>query len=205
MYRVPVAAFFVVMLGACGTVDKVEVLPVATGRQQAAALETSFRFVDERPIGERLTSRSDSRAGEVVRLGDDSLSPSGPELLRAKLHEKLDQRLKGMNVALVQFEVQIYDPPVVLNDAGMQGAGAAAGPLGLLLGALVVGGIQRISNDKTVRVSIVARLGPEEVETRTFGSFKGRVSAGNINEVMTKALDDVVQEFESKLSGMEKR
>jgi hypothetical protein len=172
------------VLAACGTVD-------STKLDVKSAETRIFEFQDHRLPTERETSRT-GKGGEVLtRLGDDRISPSGPALLRAWLHDRGPQTLEGKRVVLEEFLVQVYEPPV----RAMAGA-EAAGLLGLLLGH----GIAATNSPKAVTVRISGTVNGKEFAAIGLRSFKGRVQENDINSVISEALDEATAKIANILA-----
>jgi hypothetical protein len=181
---------------ACGTVESTRV-------NYKVVDSISFRFEDERPIEERLTARTSSVAGRTTLMGDDSISPSGPMLLRSKLGEALSEEISGAKVLLSEFSVQIFEPAAQINEQAFQSAANSvpgAGIAGVLLGRLFVGGIEAVKSEKTVRVRISGAVDAVRFGASTYGTFKGRVTEDNINSVILKALDETVGNIKEELA-----
>lgn len=186
----------VLALVGCGTVGSTK-LDVRTSEPVA------FSFLDERPAEQRATLKSQEMYGELTRLGDDAITPTGPALLKTWLNEKLSTRLAGATVVLREFSVEILDPAVSI-DEGRFGAAMestpGADPVSGLLARWLIGGIESVKSDKTVGVRISGKIRDREFSGRGGGSFKGRVSEDNINSVITQALDAAVADIELLLA-----
>src|SRR2546427_9154168 len=93
----------------CGTVGstKLDVTPPKFA---------AFEVRDERPAEQRTSSKTKESYGEVSRLGDDAVTPPGPELLKAWLGDKIGARLLGRQIVLSEFSVQVVDPAVQINE-----------------------------------------------------------------------------------------
>lgn len=181
----------VLLLFGCGTTGSTRI-------DIAPAKFTAFDIKDARPLDQRVSSKATESYGEISRLGDDAITPSGPQLLKVWLGEKLGERLSGKMIVLSEFSVQIVDPKVTLDEhrfsnamASTPGANAVSG----LLARWLIGGIESVKSDKTVGVRITGTVDSAEFSARGGGSFKGRVSEANINSVITQALDSVVIEI----------
>lgn len=188
---------FIVVLAAllltgCGTAGSTKV-------EVAAATFTAFEIKDDRSTEERASSQTTESYGEVSRLGDDAITPSGPQLLKAWLGDKLGERLSGKTIVLSEFSVQVVDLKVTINERGFGNAMAStpgASPMSGLLARWLIGGIESAKSDKTVGVRIGGKIDNVNFSARGGGSFKGRVSEANINSVITQALDNAATEIE---------
>lgn len=182
------------ILGGCGTASSVR---LAT----QAPIGSSFEFQDQRQDDQRHTRIDRSAHGASTYLGDDSLQPSGPELLRAWLHRQLDAKLKGKEVALLEFTVQIYEPAVVIDDNALQSAAASTpnGYAALPFAGLMILGIERIRSEKSVRVVIQGTVASAEFAVTASEMFRGRVTESNLRETLEKALDQAVAEVDRLL------
>jgi len=178
----------VLLLFGCGTTGSTQINVVA-------AKFTAFDIKDERPLDQRASSKATEPYGEVSRLGDDAISPSGPELLKAWLGDKLGERLSGKKIVLTEFFVQVVDPKVAIDERRLGNAAASAPPVSGLFARWLIGGIDSVKSDKTVGVRIGGTVDGVDFSARGGGSFKGRVSAGNINSVITQALDSAVTDI----------
>ena len=149
----------------CGTVGstKLDVTPPKFA---------AFKIRDERPAEQRTSSKTKESYGEVSRLGDDAVTPPGPELLKAWLGDKIGARLLGRQIVLSEFSVQVVDPAVQINEQGF-----------------------------SIGVRIAGKFDGSDFVARGGGSFKGRVSQANINSVITQALEGAVTEIERLLIG----
>ena len=181
----------------CGTVGSTK-LDVTPPRFAA------FKIRDERPAEQRTSSKTKESYGEVSRLGDDAVTPPGPELLKAWLGDKIGARLLGRQIVLSEFSVQVVDPAVQINEQGFSNAMAStpgANPGSGLLARWLIGGIESVKSDKTIGVRIAGKFDGSDFVARGGGSFKGRVSQANINSVITQALEGAVTEIERLLTG----
>lgn len=183
-------------LAGCGTVDstRIDYKPADT---------MSFRFEDERPVEERLTTKGRSPAGHTTLLADDSITPPGPVLLKAKLSETLGGKISGRKVVLSEFSVQIFEPVAVVNEQAFQSAANSvpgAGIAGVLFGRLLVGGIEAVKSEKTVRVRIAGAVDAAKFEATEYGTFRGRVTEDDINSVILKALDGTASRIRDELA-----
>jgi len=187
-----IAVIAALLLAGCGTVG-------STKLDVAAAKFAAFEIKDDRPIEERESSISRNSYGELSRLGDDAITPSGPQLLKAWLGRKLGERLSGKTIVLKEFSVQVVDPKVTLDGGGFSSAMAAtpaANPVSGLLALVFIGAIESAKSNKTVGVRITGTIDNVEFLASGGGSFKGRVSEANINSVITQALDHAASEIE---------
>lgn len=194
--RIFLVATLSIALVACGTVGSTKI--------DASPKESvSFQFQDERPIDQRLTTKSKSPAGELTFLADDSIEPSGPTLLKTWLSDKFGDGIAGKNVVLLEFSVKVFEPVVAINEQGFQSAANSvpgAGVLGVLLARLLVGGIENATSDKSVGVRISGKIDNSEFSTSANGIFKGRVTESNVNSVILQALDGIVDEVKHALT-----
>lgn len=71
-------------------------------------LETSFVFVDVRPMAQKASGQPIG-VGSDLTLGDDSLNPSTADALRATLELRLHRVLAGKTVTLRSSEVSVSD------------------------------------------------------------------------------------------------
>src|SRR3984893_5629052 len=162
----------------------------------------AFEIKDERPAEQRTSSKTKESYGEVSRLGDDAMTPPGPDLLKAWLGDKIGTRLSGKQIVLSEFSVQVVDPAVQVNEQrfgnamkSTPGANAVSG----VLARWLIGGIESVKSDKTIGVRIAGKFDGSDFAARGAGSFKGRGSQANINSVITQALEGAVTEIERLL------
>jgi hypothetical protein len=169
-------AAILVLLAACGTVESTK---MTVGGDETLI----FDFQDHRPPPERMSARSGTRGEVLTRLGDESITPPGPVLLRSWLHNKGPAALEGRRVVLQEFLVHVYEPPVRAHPAA-----DAAGLLGLLVGH----GIAAATSPKNISVRISGTVDGQEFTAYVIRSLTGRVSESHINSVMREALDSAV-------------
>jgi hypothetical protein len=188
------------LIAGCGTVSSTRI-------DVAAVRPATFEIQDQRPVDARGSFRSSESFGEMIRLGDDAITPPGPELLKAWVADKLGDRLAGKTIVLTDFSVQIVDPAVTIDEQAFNTAMAStpgANALSGLMSRWLIGGIESVRTDKTVGVSIAGSLDGAGFTGRGGGSFKGRVSEANINSVILQALDNAVAEIERLPAGAQR-
>lgn len=109
----------------------------------------------------------------------------------------------GKVIFLREFSVEIYDPDAVVNEQQYSNAASStpgAGILGVLLGRILVGGIESARMQKTVTVRINGSVGEKEFSSRESGDFRGRVTEDDVNSVIVRTLDAVVAEIDKNNS-----
>jgi hypothetical protein len=178
------AAFALALaLTACGTVESTKL--------DVKSTETRiFEFQDHRLPAARETTRTGRDGDVLTRLGDDRLSPSGPALLRAWLHNKGPAALEGKRVVLEEFLVQVYEP--LPMTAGMEVAG--------FMGLLVAHAIAATDGPKVVTVRISGTVNGMEFAAMRLRDFKGRLQEREINSVITEALDEATAKIANILA-----
>jgi len=186
--RLIAVTLIVMTLQGCGTVGstKLNMQPVQS---------TVFEFQDQRPDDQRVTVKHQGPNGEITQLGDDAISPPGPDLVRSWLNNKLSSQLAHKKVVLDEFSVQILDPKVAINEQGMDQATAGADPISSLFARWVIVGIESARSGKTVIVQITGKIEKQEFTGSGRENFKGRVTESNINSVIVQALDAVISDI----------
>jgi hypothetical protein len=145
-----------------------------------------FKFQDERSAENRSTRVDENVTGVNKFFGDDTLSPDAPTLLKAWLHNNMAADLKGRQVTLNEFVVNIYDPAVTLSEPGLAAAG------GGVFGALLIRGIESSRSDKIVYVRIKGKVDNEEFSVVGTNKYQGRVSDENVQTTLVETLDKAV-------------
>jgi hypothetical protein len=173
-------AFFLV---ACGSTSAVKLSPKIAVQ---APETTGFRFQDERPAEERLSRVVEGHTGVNKYFGDDTLSPDAPTLLRAWLYNNMGAELKGRQVTLSEFVVNVYDPAVTVNQAGLAAAGGGA------LTALFIKGIESSRSEKIVHIRIQGKIDSEAFAVVGSDKYQGRVSDENVQATLVQTLDKAV-------------
>jgi hypothetical protein len=170
-------------LAACGSTSAVKLSPKVAVQTPET---TGFRFVDDRTAETRI-SRVEKNNGSVNNyFGDDNLSPDAPALVKAWLHNNLAAELQGRQVTLVEFVVNVYEPPVTLNEAGLAAAG------GGIFTALLLKGIEGSRIEKIVHISVQGKVDAEPFFVIGSERFRGRVSDENVQTTLVATLDKVV-------------
>lgn len=179
--------FIAMLLSACGTTTSVHY-------DAQIPASTSFSFRDERPPVERHSRQERNLLGTTLYFGDDTLTPAGPELLKAALESRLHANLHGRTVSLNEFTVYVYDSAAPFGSDRLHGAsslpsGYAAAPF-----AGLISGIDKVRNDKIVRVRIKGSVDLAGFSTSTADTYRGRVTEQNIRTTLSKALDAAASE-----------
>ncbi len=162
------------------------------------AQSTVFDFQDQRPEDQRISTKFHGSSGEITQLGDDAVSPSGPDLVKTWLSNKLSSRLVRKKIVLQEFSIRILDPKVVINEQSMDHAVAStptADPISPLLARWFIIGIEGARSEKMVSVQIAGKIGEQEFTGGGRESFKGRVTESNINSVIIQALDAAISDI----------
>jgi hypothetical protein len=178
--------FVCLLLAGCGTVTSVRYDMPLPGT-------TSFVFKDERPPESRQSQHGKSANANLVYFGDDNLSPSGPELLKAALESHLQAELKGKTVTLKEFTVMVYDsamPPD--RDRQKTAADTPGGYAAAPFAGLFMGGFERARSDKVVRVLVRGNVDRAEFSTTSSDTYRGRVSERDVQTTLSKALEKAV-------------
>jgi hypothetical protein len=178
-----------VLVAGCGTTGS-----VALSIPQTVA--PSFQLQDERPLEQRTSHTDAAPSGTTVFYGDDNLSPGGAEIVRRALANGAGRELSGKTVKLLQLFVYVSEPSVSL-DGGRFGTAASsvhnASPVGVVLAAPVILGIENLKSQKTVNVVIRGSVGDAVFVADQAQRFRGRVTEANIQSVLVLALDQAVQ------------
>jgi Asp-tRNA(Asn)/Glu-tRNA(Gln) amidotransferase B subunit len=194
-----VSIIFCLCLCACGTTSSVK---IATQQPD----KTEFAFQDQRAADQRLSRTLNSIAGQNSYFGDDNLSPSPPELLKAWLHNKLAAQLKDKQVTLLEFVVNVYDPAVSV-DMDRVNANARVTPNGAALAPLTglfIHGIESVTSEKVVQVKIQGKVQTDEFSAVESENFRGRVTESNIQTIIIRALDKAVADVKLLMSAQQK-
>ncbi len=188
--RLIATVLIVVILQGCGTAGslKLNLQPIQS---------TVFEFQDQRPEEQRITAKYHESSGEITQLGDDAVSPSGPDLVKTWLNNKLSSQLAQKKVVLKEFSVRIFDPTVSIDEQRFEQSTASSGadPISSLLARWIITGIESSKSEKAVSVQIAGKIGDQEFTGSGRGSFKGRVTESNINSVIVQALDAVISDI----------
>ncbi len=180
-FVLPVSLTF--FLVACGSTSAVKLSPKIA---VLAPETTEFRFQDERSAENRSTRVVDDVTGANKYFGDDTLSPDAPTLLKAWLYNNMAAELKGRQVTLSEFVVNIYDPAVTLSEPGLAAAG------GGVFAALLIRGIESSRSDKIVYVRIKGKVDNEAFSVVGTNKYQGRVSDENVQTTLVEALNKVI-------------
>jgi hypothetical protein len=183
LVRLALAVFVALCLVACGSTSAVKLSP----KLAVKAPETiEFKLQDERSAENRSTRVDEDATGVNKYFGDDTLSPDAPTLFKAWLHNNMAAELKGRQVTLNEFVVNIYDPAVTLSEPGLAAAG------GGVFAALFIRGIESARSDKIVYVRIKGKVDHEAFSVVGTNKYQGRVSDENVQTTLIETLDKVV-------------
>ncbi len=174
-------------VASCGTTSSVK-LSIAPPER------INFQFSDERPIGERISRTQDSEAGTTSYYGDESISPSPPDLFKSYMAKNLSELLSNKNVKLTSFLVSASDPRLAIDpDRYFDAVNSVpnANPLGAILALPLILGIESIKSQKIVSVHIRGALNDQEFSTVCSDSFRGRATENNVQTVILACLDKV--------------
>lgn len=188
--RLIATILIVVILQGCGTAGSIKLDLQPT---QSAV----FEFQDLRPEEQRITTKYHESSGEITQLGDDAVSPPGPDLVKTWLNNKLSSQLAQKKVVLKEFSVRILDPSVSIDEQRFEQSTASSGadPISSLLARWIITGIESSKSEKKVSVQIAGKVGDQEFTGSGRGNFKGRVTENNINSVIAQALDTVISDI----------
>jgi hypothetical protein len=183
------------LVAGCGTISSIK---------SAARLpeKISFAFRDERP-SEQKNSRTDSSGyGRVLYFGDDRVSPTGPELLKASLEMRLHEMLAGKTVSLSAFNVYVHDAGASLDRKHLNAFAAATpgGYAGAPFAGLLLGGVEKAKTDKkTVRIQIRGTVDRVEFASDTADTYSSRITEEDMQATLSKALDEVTLQVQHLL------
>lgn len=192
-----IAALVTIILTACGTASSVRV-------GVAPYENVTFDFVDSRPLKERPSQTVDSPVGLTSWFGDDKLIPAPPDLFKSYMAAKIGDVLTGKTVTLTAFRVTAANPNASLDATRLQMAGGSvpnANPVGLLLAAPVILGIESIKGEKMVIVDIRGNVSGQEFSSICSDFFRGRTTEDNIRSVMLSCLDAAAGKIKKRISG----
>ena len=164
---------------------------------------TSFAFEDKRPSKQRASGKEILGNSVTTTLGDEAIIPPSPKLVRTWLQQSLAAPLQGKQVELRNFITEIVEPGTAGIDEGRFASSVAtvpgANPLSALLARGLIGGIESAKNTKTVRVEIEVAVNGKAIYVRWSEKYQGRVTERNVNEVIQKILDILVQHLRTGL------
>ena len=178
----------VMLLSACGTTSSVKMAVQVPDK-------TSFVFRDERPAEQKISRTDTSSSGVTESYGDDKLFPPATEMLRAKLQEKLGTQLGGKTVSISTFNVRVFDPVVSVDTKGLNSAvasvrgGYAAAPLA----GVLVYGIEKIKNEKSVDINIEGTVDIVPFSSVVSDRYRGRVSEDNLRTSLLHAFEKLTE------------
>jgi hypothetical protein len=174
------------VLSACGTTSSVRVMVPVMER-------VAFNFSDARPPEERRSRIEESKFWTTSYYADETLSPAAPELFKHFLAAKLNDALSGRSVKLIEFSVMASDPRVFINNNIDLAAGFTPkpNPLGVMLAAPFILGIESIKSQKRVAVKIRAAVNEQEFSSQCSGAFRGRATEENIRSIVLDCLQKI--------------
>ena len=186
-----VLVFLAMALSACGTTTSVK-LAIKTPDK------TSFIFRDERLPEQKISRTDNSSLGATMIYGDDKLSPSVTEMLRAKLHERLSTQLEGKTVFLAKFYVRVFEPTasVDFNRLNTAAASVPGGYAAAPLAGLLILGIENIKSEKIVSIDIEGTVDNTKFTTSVSDSYRGRVTEENMRTSLQHALEQFTTELQ---------
>jgi hypothetical protein len=180
-----------ILLAGCGTISSI--------RSGARLPEsTSFAFRDDRPPAERQSRTDRSRYGKVLYFGDDRVTPSGPELLKASLESRLHAMLAGKTVSLSEFNVYMHEGGASLDPDRLSAVAASTpgGYAGAPFAGLLIRGVEKTRSDKTVRIQIKGKVGLAEFSSSTADTYRGRITEEDMQATLSKALDEATAQVQ---------
>lgn len=188
-----ISIFAAVVLASCGTTSSVRV-------NFSVSDSMAFQLFDARPDEERKSRTEESTGGVTSFYGDEKLSPSAPDLLKSYLTANLADKLSGKVVKLKAFNVSAFDPKVTIDSTRFSNAVNSvpnANPLGVMLAAPVIFGIESIKSQKYVSVNIHGSVDEKEYSSQCSNSFRGRVTEDNVRSVVLTCLEQFSGDIES--------
>ncbi|MDD5249116.1 MAG: hypothetical protein PHY45_09030 [Rhodocyclaceae bacterium] len=132
--------------------------------------------------------------GVTSFYGDETLSPAAPDLFKSYLAVNLNEALSGKSVKLTAFSVSASDPKASLDGKNFNNAAGSvpnANPLGVMLAAPLILGIESIKSRKQVVVQIRAAVSDQEFSSQCSNSFRGRATEDNIRSVVLACLEQI--------------
>jgi hypothetical protein len=167
-----------------------------------AARSATLDFVDSRPHDQRITGVTGDAFGTVITLGDNAIQPSGVEVFKALLADRLGARLEGHRVSLEQFAVQIFLPHSVPNakieslvaSGNMDPLRAFFTHLEAVFTDPAYSGLAPPQTNKLVGTRISGRIGERQFLFRHDQTFR-RISEGNVHTVIAKAIDGALSDI----------
>jgi hypothetical protein len=188
--------FLLLALSACGSTSSVKLAIKAPEK-------TSFEFRDERPPEDKHSRMMQGPSGAKRMYGDDALSPSVSDILRATLQERMGVELKGKLISLRAFDVSVTEPNVTLDQKALDTSsahipvGSAAAPIS----DMFIFGIESAKSLKTVTIEIRGTLDGLEFYSLVLDEYSGRVTEDDIRTSMTRLLDKVTQQLQRMALG----
>jgi hypothetical protein len=189
-----------ILLAGCGTISSI--------RSETRLPEsTSFAFKDDRPTEQKNSRTDKSRYGRVNYFGDDRVTPTGPELLKASLESRLHTMLAGKTVSLSEFSVYVHGggAALKLDRLDAYAATTPGGYAGAPFAGLLLRGVEKVRNDKTVRIQIRGKVGVAEFSSDTADTYRGGLTEEDMQATLSKALDEATLQVQRAVQGKEYR
>jgi hypothetical protein len=167
-----------------------------------AARPATFDFTDTRPSEQRVTGITGDPFGTIITLGDNAIQPSGVDVFKALLADRLGAQLEGQSVRLEQFAVQIFLPHSVRNakiesliaSGDMNPFGAFFTHLEAVFTDPAQLGLGPAQKKSLVGTRISGRIGGHEFFMRHDEGF-GKISEGDVHTVIAKAIDGAISDI----------
>ncbi|WP_232415343.1 MULTISPECIES: hypothetical protein [Methylotenera] len=176
-------------LSGCATATSVNL------SSNSIASEASFLFADERSEKQKSSYQQTDSSGRNVYFGDNTLNPTGPQLLKGMLQQNLSIELTGKKIVLTDFLVIVTDPTVSIDKARLQATSAQV-PNGVAVTPLAEALIYSIeSGKKNVYIRITGKVGNNDYSNQNSRNFWAGASESDIKSLINKTLDDSVKEI----------
>jgi hypothetical protein len=188
-----------ILLAGCGTISSINF-----GARLPEKI--SFAFRDERPPEEKNSRTDRSRYGKVLYFGDDRVTPTGPELLKASLESRLHAMLAGKTVSLSEFSVYVHDAGASLDRKHLNAFAASTpgGYAGAPFAGLLLGGVEKAKSDKkTVRIQIRGTVDRAEFASDTADTYSTRITEEDMQATLSKALDEATLQVQHVIQASE--
>ncbi|HUJ44312.1 MAG TPA: hypothetical protein VLW52_11970 [Opitutaceae bacterium] len=184
-----------VALTGCGTVSGTKI--------DLRSAAPTIALQDDRTEMDRVTRKERKSYGQITYYGDDKISPPPPQLLASWLGERFSAPLKGKRVSLREFSIEVEELDATINEQQFQNvvqSTPGAGPVTASIAHWLVGSFEKAKLPKTVYVNISGKIDGRDFSAGAKGAFKSRVTAEDLNSIITRALDAAVVDVQRVLS-----
>ncbi|OGI69405.1 MAG: hypothetical protein A2W18_12680 [Candidatus Muproteobacteria bacterium RBG_16_60_9] len=166
------------------------------------------QLADVRAADQKLTLVVQDAGSTVTFLGDDAITPPGPDLIRNWLSRAGPTSVEAIKVVLRDFTVRIAEGSAAIDEKAFDAATRStpgSDALSALLARFAIGGIESARASKSVQVSIVGVLNDRTFVGRATANFRGQVTEENIKQVIVEALDAAIKDLSEDEATRKKR